>query len=73
MLCNESGSLFQGGVPMPEPKFSRNHDLECLRLAAECRQLAQDVANSALQSHFLRMAEAWTTLAQQEPGSDTRH
>ena len=60
---------------MPEPKPSRSlkHDLECLRLAAECKQLANDVPDPALRSHFLRMAEAWTTLAQQEPGSDTRH
>ena len=59
---------------MPEPKPSRSlkHALECLRLAAECRQLANHVPDPILRSHFRRMAEAWTSLADQESGSDTQ-
>jgi hypothetical protein len=59
---------------MPEPKPSRSlkHDLECLRLAAECKQLANDVPDPALRSHFLRMAEAWTSLADGAAATDPR-
>ena len=41
----------------------RRHALESMRLAADCKQLAGDVHNPALQSHFLRMAKIWTTQA----------
>ena len=51
----------------------RRHALECARLAADCRQLAEDASNPALQHHFLRMADAWTALADQGPGAVTLH
>jgi hypothetical protein len=41
----------------------RRHALECMRLAADCKQLAGDVRNPAWQSHLLRMAKIWTTQA----------
>ncbi len=41
----------------------RKRELESLRLAADCRQLASDTVDSDLHSHFLRMAEVWTDLA----------
>src|SRR5258705_13907052 len=42
---------------------SRNHDLECMRLASDCMQLMGNVRNPALQRHFLRMADVWTAQA----------
>jgi len=50
----------------------RKHALECMRLAADCMQLAGDAPSPALQSHFLRMARVWTTLADQGPSADTQ-
>lgn len=61
---------------------SQKYELQCMRLAADCTQLASDVhnrelethflasdvSNRALEIHFLRMAELWTTRAEQ--GSD---
>lgn len=53
----------------------RDYDLECLRLEAECMQLAAAVNDRKSQSHFLRMAQIWSTMAVQgeaniPPGSD---
>ncbi len=47
------------------------HDLECLRLAADCRQLASDIADPDLRSHFLRMAEVWTNLSNRGLSGET--
>jgi hypothetical protein len=55
-----------------EPDHIRKHELECMRLAAACMQLAADVRNPALQSHFLRMAEAWPILADRGPSADAQ-
>ena len=41
----------------------RKHQLECLRLAADCTYLADEADTPELRSHFLRMAENWTVLA----------
>ena len=60
---------------------SQKYELECLRLAAECAQLANDVHNRilepdflasdvhnrALQIYFLRTAKLWTARAEQGP------
>jgi hypothetical protein len=54
-----------------ETDYSKRHALECLRLAADCMQLVSDVHNPALQSHFLRMAREWTSLAVQGPNANT--
>jgi hypothetical protein len=51
--------------------YSKRHALECLRLAADCMQLVGDVDHPALQSHFLRMAREWTSLAVQGPNANT--
>lgn len=45
----------------------QKHALECLRLEADCMQLARDARNPNLQSHFLRMAQVWRTLATSGP------
>jgi hypothetical protein len=39
----------------------------CLRLAAECRDLAAGVATPELRARVLRMADMWEDLADQPP------
>jgi hypothetical protein len=41
----------------------RKHALECLRLEADCKQLAIETNRPSLQSHFVRMAGVWAALA----------
>jgi hypothetical protein len=53
---------------MPDSEYTRKHDLECLRLASDLRQLANSRVSPSLRSQFLRMAKVWTGLA--ESGSD---
>jgi hypothetical protein len=50
----------------------RKRTLECMRLSADCMQLAGDVHGSTLQSHFLRMARVWRMLADRAPSADTQ-
>ena len=56
---------------MSESDYSRKHALGCMRLAADCMQLAGDVQNPASQSHFVRMARVWSDLAVRGPNADT--
>jgi hypothetical protein len=56
---------------MSKPDNQRKHDLECLRLAADCQQLASDVHSPVLQLRFRRMAKVWTNLTEREPAPDT--
>jgi hypothetical protein len=55
-----------------ESDYSRKHALECLRMASDCMQLAGDLPNPALRSHFVRMASVWSDLAVRGPNADTR-
>jgi hypothetical protein len=55
---------------MSERDNRRKHDLEWLRLASDCMQLADDVDRPVLRSHFIRMAREWTTLAEGDPARD---
>ena len=48
---------------MFESDGSRKHALECLRMEAECRQLAVETTSQNLQSHLVRMAGVWAALA----------
>ena len=48
----------------------RRHELECLRLASDCMQLAGESPNPALQAHFVRMARVWQFLAERGPSAD---
>jgi hypothetical protein len=41
----------------------RKQELECLRLEADCLQLADAVHSPSLKWHFTRMAKKWSTLA----------
>ena len=56
---------------MSEPKQLRKHALECLRLEADCMQLVGDTHNPNLQSHFLRMARVWSSLAVSGPSANS--
>jgi hypothetical protein len=49
----------------------RKHELECMRLAADCVQLLGDVHSPALQRHFLWMTRVWTEEAERGPGAET--
>ena len=44
----------------------RKHELECLRMEADCMQLAGDVLSPDLQAHFIRMAKEWSILAKRD-------
>jgi hypothetical protein len=44
----------------------RKQELECLRMEADCLQLAGDVKNPDLQAHFIRMAKQWSLLAERD-------
>ena len=48
----------------------RKHALECLRLEADCMQLAGDARNPDLQSNFVRMARVWSALAVSGPSAN---
>jgi hypothetical protein len=50
-----------------ESDYSRKHALECLRLEADCMQLAGVVHDPALQIHYVRMAREWSSLAVRGP------
>jgi hypothetical protein len=54
---------------MSEPEQIRKHALECLRLEADCMQLAGDSESPKLRSHFLRMAHIWFTLGVPGPSA----
>jgi hypothetical protein len=55
-----------------EPVDLRKHELECMRLAANCMELAAEARSPALRSHFVRMAREWSTLAVEGPNKDTQ-
>ena len=50
---------------MSESDNAQKHALTCLRLAADCRNLAAEVPTLSLRAHFFRMARMWTELADQ--------
>ena len=52
---------------MSESHASRKFALECLRLRADCMQLAEDAPTPRLQRHYLDMAGVWTALAEGGP------
>ncbi len=52
----------------PESEIRRKHELECLRIAAACANLARDLENKpALQAHFSELADIWSELAETGP------
>jgi hypothetical protein len=47
----------------------QEHSLKCMRLAADCAQLAADTNRPVWRQHFLRMAKEWRSLAEIDPGA----
>ena len=75
MRCLSVGVLWSYVVAVLD---SRKRELECVRLASDCMQLAGEVDNPALRKHFLAMARAWTAEAEngptgEEPMAPTAH
>ena len=56
---------------MSDTEYSRQHDLECMRLASDLTQLASNNVSPALRSYVLRMAKVWTRLAEFGPDAHT--
>ena len=54
---------------MFDAKQLRKHALECLRLQADCMELAGVAHCRNVQSHFVSMAEFWGNLAVSGPSS----
>jgi len=52
---------------MFDAKQLRKHALECLRLQADCMELAGVAHGSNVQSHFVFMAKFWGNLAVSGP------
>jgi hypothetical protein len=48
---------------MPDSNQLYVRSLECLRLEADCRELAKRARCPDLQSHYLRLADVWLALA----------
>jgi hypothetical protein len=55
---------------MFEARQLQKHALECLRLQADCMQMAGLAHSPNVQSHFVFMARFWGTLAVSGPRSD---
>jgi hypothetical protein len=56
---------------MSKPEQLRKHALECLRLEADCMQLAAGARNPNVQSHFVRVARVWSGLAVSGPSANS--
>jgi hypothetical protein len=67
--CDESGGFHERSA-MSVSRQLRKHELECLRLQADCMQLAGDVCGGDVQSHFVRMARFWVNLAASGPSAN---
>jgi hypothetical protein len=48
---------------VPESDYARKHSLLCLRLAADCRDLAAIASTPELRARVLQMADVWEELA----------
>jgi len=57
---------------VPDQEAHRKYALECLRLKAECMQLAGEAATPELQRHFLHQAEVWAEMAERAPTAGAR-
>ena len=55
---------------MAEQEAHRKYALECLRMKAECMQLASEAATPELQRHFLGQAEIWAEMAERGPDAN---
>jgi hypothetical protein len=57
---------------MSELNNFRKRPLECLRLEADCMQLAGEIGRPDWQAHYLRMARQWRSLADRDLSADSR-
>lgn len=64
MPCDVADSGDLARYTLSESDEFRKGALECLRLAAECTQLANSTDNPDLKAHFIRVAKIWTSLAE---------
>lgn len=48
---------------MSETDRTRSFELECMRMAADCLNMAADVSDPDLKAHFIGMAKLWPILA----------
>jgi hypothetical protein len=71
MPCNDRASVLRKGALVSESS-NLKHALECMRLEADCMQLASDPGSPALQSHFLLMAGVWNALAVRDASANTQ-
>ena len=46
---------------------SEKYALACLRMEADCKQLAAETTDPTLTAHFVRMSKVWAGLADSEP------
>ena len=60
---------------MSDSNDEQKRELECLRLASDCMQLATGGLSPDLQTHLRGMAQMWSAMARCEPdlASPTRH
>jgi hypothetical protein len=56
---------------MFEAKRLQRHAVECLRLQADCMELAGVARSPDVQSHFVSMARFWSALAASGASSNT--
>ena len=63
-------TLLSRWCSVTEQENLRKYALECLRLAADCMDLARNVDGPSLRDHFRHMAKIWTALAEQGPDGD---
>jgi hypothetical protein len=52
---------------MPDSESDQRSELECLRLASDLMEMANQTLNPELKAHCLRMAGVWTDRANQKP------
>jgi hypothetical protein len=66
---------FIGEQAMSDSDEAQKLDLECLRLASDCMQLATGGLSPPLQAHLRGMAQIWSAMARCELdlASPTRH
>jgi len=58
---------------MSEFDYTQKRSLECLRLAADCTELAASVRRPVWRAHFMAMAKKWRSLAETDPSARTRN
>jgi hypothetical protein len=58
---------------MSKLDYLQKRSVECLRLAADCTQIAASVHRPVWRAHFMAMAKEWRLLAETDPSPQTRN